>query len=123
MKSIFIVENEIHVKDALCLLIEHQGGLEIVGTADHNSCILAEVCKAKPDVILLDWYLPGIDAERLLKAIRRCCPSILIIATSVRPEHEKIAMNMGTDSFLLKQLPPDQFIKSMNIAINKQRKG
>jgi len=120
MKSIFLVENDINVKNALCLLIEHQANLQVIGTADHTSCILAEVCKQKPDVVLVDWYLPGIDIKRLFRGMRRCCPTVLIIGTSVRPENESIAMKLGADAFLLKQLPPDQFIAALTTAINQK---
>lgn len=120
MKSIFLVEKEINVRDALCLIIEHQSDLQIIGTADQTSCILAEVCKQQPDVVLLDWYLPGICIERLFQAIRRCCRSVTIIAMSVRPENENNAIKAGADAFLLKQLAPDQFIDALKAAIEKK---
>ena len=119
MKSIFLVENDINVKEALCLLIEHQSDLVVLGTADHSSCILAEVCKQQPDIVLVDWFLCGIDYKRLFRSMRRCCPDVIIIATSVRPESEKIAMQLGAYAFLLKQLLPDQFISELQNTIKR----
>jgi len=120
MKSIFLVENDINVKDAICLQIEHQPDLMVLGTADHTSCILAEVCKQKPDVVLVDWFICGIDYKRLFIAMRKCRPEVLIIATSVRPENEKGALELGADDFLLKQLPPEKFIAALQTAVMKQ---
>lgn len=118
MTSIFLVEREIHVRDALCLLIKYEVNMQIVGTADHTESILTQVCKLVPDVILLDWNLSGIHHEQLLTALRQCCPTTRIVATSVRLEHEHAAIKVGFDAFLLKQLLPDQFISALRSEID-----
>ena len=122
MKTIFLAEGEKHVREALRLMLEHQPDFMIVGEANTAESTLAKVCQHPTDVILLDWNLPGLHLQRLLVALRECCPDILILATSVRPEQEKAAIQFGANGFLLKQLPPDQFISALISAVN-QREG
>lgn len=120
MKTIFLAEGEKHVREALRLMLEHQTDFEIVGEASTAENTLAQVCQLPPDVILLDWNLPGLHPQRLFSALRQCCPETLILATSVKPEQESIAMKFGADAFLLKQLPPDQFVSALITAVNQK---
>jgi DNA-binding NarL/FixJ family response regulator len=118
MKTIFLAEGEKHVREALLLMLEHQPDFMIVGEASTVESTLAKVCQKLPDVILLDWNLPGLHPQRLLAALRQCCPATLILATSVRPEQENAAIQLGANGFLLKQLTPDQFISALISAVN-----
>ncbi len=119
MKTIFIAESENHVRDALRLLIEYQPGLQVVGEADHTESLLAQVCAQPPDVILLDWNLPGIHHGRLIRTLREHCPTTQLMATSVKAEQEAVVGLFDIDGFLLKQLPPDQFISALITAIHQ----
>ena len=118
MKTIFITEGETHVREALRLLLEHQPDFEIVGQASTPESTLAQVCQHPPDVLLLDWNLPGLHPQQLLAALHQCCPNTLILATSVKPEHKSSAAKFNVNAFLLKQLPPDQFISELIAAVN-----
>ena len=117
MKTIFLADSEKHVRAALSLMLEHQGNFAIVGEANHAESLLAQVCHQPPDVILLDWNLPGLHPQRLLRTLRQYCPATRILVSSVRPEQERSAHELGVDAFLLKQLPPEQFFSALVKAI------
>jgi DNA-binding response OmpR family regulator len=68
---------------------------------------------------LLDWNLPGLHPKRIFSAVKECCPETLIIITSVRSEDKEIALDLGTDGFVLKQLAPEEFVKSLIKIIEK----
>ena len=119
MKSIFLADSENHVRDALRLLIDYQPGMNVVGEAENTENLLAQVCADPPDVILLDWNLPGIHHGRLIRTLRKHCPDTQLMATSVKSEQEGIVGLFDIDGFLLKQLPPDQFISALIAAVNQ----
>jgi DNA-binding NarL/FixJ family response regulator len=123
MKTIFLAEGEKHVRDAFQLMFEYQPDFEIVGEASTAERTLAQVCQQPPDAILLDWDLPGIHHQRLLAALRHCCPATIILATSVRPEQESVARQFGVEAFLSKQLPPDQFLAELVSALDQTTQG
>lgn len=114
MKTVFLAESEIHVLKALRLLLEQQSDYEIVGEARSAESLLAHVCKLSPDVILLDWNLPGFHPQRLIPTLRECCPSTKLAALSIKPEHEKPAQEFGIDGFISMQLSPESFLASLN---------
>ena len=113
MKTVFLAESETHVREALRLKLAYQPGFLLVGEASTTESLLAQVCQHPPDVILLDWSLPGLHPQRLLTALRQCCPKAIILATSVQPELARVAEKYGADGFLLKQLSPDEFIQGL----------
>lgn len=113
MKTIFLADNETHVRRALRLVLEQDPGLAVVGEAEHAEGLLAEVCQNPPDLVLLDYNLPGANHIRLIKTIRQHCPNTRIVIMSVKPEYEQITQKMGGDGFLSKQLPPEEFIKRL----------
>jgi DNA-binding NarL/FixJ family response regulator len=113
-KTVFLAEGEKHVMEALRLALEQQAGYEIVGEARSAESLLVHACKLSPDVILLDWNLPGFHPQRLLPTLRECCPSTKLTAISVKPEHEKSAHEFGADGFISMQLSPEVFLSSLN---------
>ena len=117
MTKIFLAEGENHVREALRLLLEQQAEFEISGEASHTESLLAQACLQQPDVILLDWNLPGLHPQRLLAALHQHCPCTRIFATSVRPEQARVALSWGADAFLSKQLPPNEFTTALLTAL------
>jgi DNA-binding NarL/FixJ family response regulator len=123
MITIFIAESQKHVREALRLMFEYQPEFEVVGEASTVESTLAQVCQQLPDVILLDWELPGIRPHRMLPAIKQCSPATLIFATSVRPEEEAGARQFGVKAFLSKQLPPHEFMAQLVSAVDRTNQG
>jgi DNA-binding NarL/FixJ family response regulator len=119
--TLFLADGEKHVRRALRLNLELAGEIHIAGEAGSAESALAQVCQQPPDAILLDWNLPGLHPQRMLRALRRCCPTTLVLAASVRPEQEFAARQLGVDGFLSKQLPPDEFINQLAAAFSQHQ--
>ena len=73
---ITLADNRRKVRFALRALLEQQAEVNVVGEAVDAQNLLAQVAEICPDVILLDWELPGMAADDLLSALRRKCPDI-----------------------------------------------
>lgn len=123
MKKIFIAEGETHVRQALRLLLEQQGGYQIIGEARSAESLLAQVCRQEPDVILVDWTIPGFHPHRLIHTLHECCPTALLVALSVKPEHEKKASEYQLDGFISKQLPAELFMQSLKSILEKMSRN
>ncbi len=121
VKTIFLAESEKHVLDALRLIIEQRTEIKIVGKARSVESLLAQVCRQAPDIILLDWNLPGIQPQRLIRTLRERCPTTTLAALSVKPEDEKAAKEYGLDGFISKQLGAEAFVAALQqlLAISK----
>ena len=111
--TVFIAEGEKHVLKALQLSLANQTDYVILGEASHTESLLAQVCMQPPDVILLDWNLPGINHQRLIQTLRKHCPATILVATSVKPEQKKFAEKYGMDGYLSKRGSPDEFLDEL----------
>jgi len=117
--QVFIAESQAHVREALRLLLEQQGEFTVCGEAADPENLLAQVCNNPPELLLLDWNLPGLRPHYLLRALKRYCPATPVLATSVTPENARQARANGADGFILKSLPPDEFLQAIHAAIQK----
>lgn len=114
MKTIFLAEGEKHVLESLSIWMEQQADIKIAGEARSAETLLAQVCQHAVDVILLDWNLPGIHHQRLIRTLRECCPAAKLVALSVKPEDERSAKEYGMDGFISKQLSAELFMASLH---------
>lgn len=121
MKTILLAESEKHVLDALRLAIEQRAEMKVVGEARSAESLLAQVCQHAPDIILLDWGLPGLHPQRLIHTLRGCCPATILAALSVKPEDEQAVREHDLDGFISKQLPAESFILALNQILSRPK--
>lgn len=107
--NIFFADDEVNVRLAMRLLLD-QAGYKLIGEAEDTESLLAQVCSALPDVILLDWELPGLRAQHLLPVLRKYCPHTKVIAMSVQPEAQRAAITSGVDAFVSKGNSSDELL-------------
>lgn len=111
--KIFLAEGQNHVRQAIHLTLDNHTGIQVTGTACHAEGLLAQIPQQPPDVLLLDWMLPGMNPQRMLPVVRQFCPRTRIIATVLQASVGRMALAYGVDSFILKSLAPDEFSESL----------
>lgn len=111
---IILAENRRKVRFALRALLEQQPELNVVGEAVDAQNLLAQVAETCPDVILLDWELPGMAADDLLSALRRKCPDVSVVALSGRVSARGAALAAGADAFVSKGDPPERLLSAID---------
>jgi DNA-binding NarL/FixJ family response regulator len=111
---VILADDQAKVRSALRLLLEHQPDVEILGEAADTTGLLDCVKVVCPDLVLLDWELPGLATIALLPLLERLCPALRVIALSVRPESRKAALDAGADAFVCKGDPPERLLIAMD---------
>jgi CheY-like chemotaxis protein len=105
---VLVADDEANVRSALRLLLEQEPIACQVSEAASAECLLRCALVAQPDVVLLDWDLPGLHAPSLLPALRDACPWLAVIALSGRPEERREALAAGADAFVSKVDAPEE---------------
>ncbi|NIV34622.1 MAG: response regulator [Anaerolineae bacterium] len=118
---VLLADDQAKVRSALRLLLEHQPDLEILGEAVDATGLLDWVKAAHPDLVLLDWELPGPPAITLLPQLRAHQPDLRVIALSVRPEASQAALEASADAFASKGDPPEVLVAAIE-ACRKQKR-
>ena len=111
--NILIGDAQPRVRFGLRLLFEQQPGWKVTGEADDAEALLDAVRFRCPDLVLLDWELPGMPAEELLALIRQVCPRLGVIFMSGRIELRPMALQAGADIFAYKADPPEKLLEQI----------
>jgi DNA-binding NarL/FixJ family response regulator len=110
-QRILIAEHQAVVRSALRGFLQGQPGLIVVGEAADSQELLAGLEAACPDLVLLDWDLPGESAAALISFPRQAnCLMTPIIVLGVRPESAPAAMDAGADAFVYKGDGPNELL-------------
>ena len=108
--NILIGDAQPRVRFGLRLLLEQQSGWRVAGEAEDAQTLLDRVRGGCPDLVLLDWELPGMPAQELLTVIRRSCPRLWVVFMSGRNELRQMALQAGADIFAYKADPPEKLL-------------
>lgn len=115
MIRILIVDDHAVVRMGLKALLNLYDNFLVVGEADSGEEALLLVEQMKPDVVIMDIRLPGINGIEACQEIRAAFPDIhVIMLTSFADEEAVIASIMaGASGYILKQIENDQLIESI----------
>jgi DNA-binding NarL/FixJ family response regulator len=104
--NVLLADDQMAVRSALRLLLEQEPDFQVVGEAADATGVLLAVTEKAPDMVLLDWELPGLPAGQLLRLLRYERPSLKIIAMSSKPEAYLAALEAQVHAFVSKSDPP-----------------
>jgi len=93
------------------MLLHQEPGLHIVGMAIQADGLLVQVEASQADLLLLDWRLPGASVVDLLSDIHGLETPPKIIALSINPVDEALALSAGADAFIPMNAPPDELLE------------
>ena len=110
---VLLADDQSKVRAALRLLLQEELGLSVIGEATEAEDLLAQVEAMQPDLVLLDWELPGLRSDDHLPALRRLAPRLKIIVLSGQPEARRAALAAGTDAFVSKGDPPERLLAAV----------
>ena len=104
--KILLADDHADVRWALRTFLRERLGLTVVGEVEHSDTLLVEALTLQPDLIVLDWELPGRPAGEIVDALHRQQDSCKIVVLSHHPELQQAALQAGADAFVCKTAPP-----------------
>ena len=115
---VLIVDDQALVRAGFRMILEAQPDLEVVGEAGDGSAAIDAVRTLRPDVVLMDVRMPGIDG---IEATRRLTEAgvpgkIVILTTYDLDEYVFDALAAGASGFLLKHVPPEELVRGVRVA-------
>jgi DNA-binding NarL/FixJ family response regulator len=115
---ILIVDDQALVRAGFRMILEAQPDLEVVGEAGDGSAAIDAVRTLRPDVVLMDIRMPGVDG---IEATRRLTEAgapgkIVILTTYDLDEYVFDALAAGASGFLLKHVPPEELVRGVRVA-------
>jgi DNA-binding NarL/FixJ family response regulator len=118
MISVLLVDDEALVRTGLRMILETAEDLTVVGDAEDGRAAIAAVDRYRPDVVLMDIRMPGVDGLAATAAIRARPrpPSVVVLTTFDTDDDVFRALDAGAIGFLLKDTPPQDLLRAIRVA-------
>lgn len=118
MKTIAIIDDDVHIQDVLKEILENEG--YAVTRAYSGTEALYLLSQSKPDLILLDLMLPGLSGEEVLPNIK----SIPVIVLSAKVDvHDKVSLLLGgAVDYITKPFNTEELLARISVQLRKVEK-
>ena len=110
--AVSIVEDDPQVRSSLAKLIDGSPGYRCVSRHGSAEDALLEIPKVKPEVVLMDINLPGLNGVECVRRLKPQLPGAQMIMLTVYQNTEHIfnALAAGATGYMLKQTPPAELL-------------
>lgn len=113
MIKVLIYEDNPQLREGLAMLINGSEGFEVLAAFKNCNHAAEEVEAFRPDVILMDIDMPGINGIEGLKIIRQTNVDVKVLMLTVFDDNRNVfeALRNGANGYLLKKTPPSRLLE------------
>ncbi|MBO3083741.1 response regulator [Cellulomonas fengjieae] len=110
MTRVLLVDDQALIRMGFRLLLSSTDDLEVVGEAQDGQAAVEQVAALRPDVVLMDVRMPGVNGIDATRRIVETHPEtrVLVLTTFDLDEYAFAALRAGASGFLLKDAAPDE---------------
>lgn len=121
---IMIVDDDASMRALLSSLLASRG-YEVVAALPDGTKIMETIRRESPDIVCLDYLLPGRDGLEILREISEAAPDVdtLFMTASEDGAVEKMAADAGAAGFIRKPFGQAQILKEVELVLNTRRKA
>jgi DNA-binding NarL/FixJ family response regulator len=115
---VVVADDQELVRAGFCVILNAADGVIVVGEAANGAQAVAQAAEHKPDVVLMDVRMPGMDgleAARLITA-EPAAPKVVMLTTFDLDDYVYAALRAGASGFLLKDSPRADLIAAVKAA-------
>jgi DNA-binding NarL/FixJ family response regulator len=115
---VLIADDHPLMRRGLTDILNGVDGIEVVGAAEDGAAAIALAYAVKPDIVLMDISMPGMDGIEATEKLVEMDPHARVVMLTSYSEREKItqALAAGAVSYLTKDSPPDAVIRAIRSA-------
>jgi two-component system, sensor histidine kinase and response regulator len=121
-QQVLVIEDDDAIRATLADILELSGYTVFQAANGEEGVALAR--RHRPDVILTDIAMPGLNGFEVIRALRadeqtRAIP-VIVISASVEPRKVRQAMDLGAEDFIMKPFTEDQVLRSIRARLEKK---
>lgn len=112
---ISIVEDDDRIRNMFIILLEGAEGFRCVSGYSSAEDALADIPSKKPDIVLMDINLPGMNGIECVKKLKAEEPEIFIVMLTVYEDNDRIfqSLEAGAVGYLLKSTSPSEILEAL----------
>ncbi len=119
MTRVALADDQELVRMGLRVLIDREDDLTVVGEADSGRAALELVRRERPDVLLLDIRMPGMDGletlRRLMADSELSDTRVIVVTTFEIDQYVFEALQAGANGFILKDSAPEELVRAVRV--------
>jgi DNA-binding NarL/FixJ family response regulator len=117
MISVLVVDDQALVRVGLAKVLESESDMAVAGEAADGAEAVAAAARLRPDVILMDIRMPGLDGIEATRRITAAWPGarVLILTTFALDEYVYDSLRAGASGFMLKDAPPEEIVAAVRV--------
>ncbi len=112
---VMLVDDHDIVRTGLKTFLESQGGFDVVAEARDGSQAIERAMETKPDVIVMDITMPGMDGLEATRRLSQRCPDCRVLALTVHDDKQYFfeMMKAGAIGYLTKQAVAEELVSAI----------
>ena len=116
--TVLLVDDQELIRVGFSMILEVESDIEVVGEARDGAEAVRQVAALKPDVVLMDVQMPGMDGIAATSEVARDHPDsrVLILTTFDDDTYLFASLKAGASGFLLKNCPPEDLVQAIRLA-------
>lgn len=115
MIKVAIVEDNKALRESFSALFSISDGFELVGSFSNANSILKDIDSSKPDVVLMDIQMPGVNGIDAVKILKAKFPDLKIIIQTIFEDDDSVfnAICNGASGYILKKSSPQEYTQAI----------
>ncbi|GAB3733662.1 response regulator [Nocardiopsis nanhaiensis] len=115
---VLLVDDDALVRSGLQLMLSGDGDIDVVGGVDDGAGVAAAVAEHRPDVVLMDVRMPGVDGIAATEELRSAGsgPQVIVLTTFDADATVVRALRAGAAGYLLKHTDPARIVEAVRRA-------
>ena len=112
---ILLADDHVTVRHGLKLLIDSQPDMKVIAEAASGDAVLEQAAKVKPDVVIMDISMPGLNGLVATRMLKQRQPYTTVVALTRHEDKTYLEelLRAGASAYVLKQSPPTEFLRAV----------
>jgi DNA-binding NarL/FixJ family response regulator len=113
--QVAIIEDDDEIRADFAQRIERDPSFRLLGSYGDAESALADLPRHRPDVVLMDINLPGIDGVECVRQLKAKMPTVQFMMLTVYEDGDRLFRSLmaGANGYLLKRTPPDKLLAAI----------
>jgi len=115
---ILLADDHVTVRHGLKLLIDSQADMTVISEASDGNSAIQNAIALKPDVIVMDISMPGMNGLAATRALKQKQPDVIIVTLTRHGDDAYVQelLRAGVSGYVLKQSPPAELLQAIRAA-------
>jgi DNA-binding NarL/FixJ family response regulator len=113
--KIAIVEDDEYIRNSLSELVNGQANFDLAGAYEDGPSALAGIPLVKPDVVMMDIQLPGVDGVECVRELKALMPEVNFLMLTAYEDSDKLfeSLKAGANGYLLKRTSSTRLLQAI----------